>query len=98
MATNVYIADRRLYLDKDGNVVEEGDPTKATLLVAEGNSLPIERARALGLLDAEQSTDEPKAKAKPQANKAKSAPQENKQGGEQQPSGGEQGAPSQEAK
>lgn len=66
-----YIADRRLYLDEDGNVVEEGDPRKRTLLVHEGGTLPYERAQALGLI-------EEKAQAAPAENKQRAAAPENK--------------------
>jgi hypothetical protein len=50
---NDYVSDRRLYLDKDGNVVEHNDVNKLTLLVAEGGSLSQEDARKYGLIDAE---------------------------------------------
>lgn len=50
MATNIWTADRRLYLDKDGKPVEADDPGRATLLVNAGGSIPIERAKALGLV------------------------------------------------
>jgi hypothetical protein len=66
-----YIADRRLYLDKNGKVVEADDPTRATLLVSAGGALPEARARELGLLDV------PKAKAEPPENKARRAAPEN---------------------
>lgn len=49
-----YVADRRLFLDKDGKVVEENDPTKASLLVGVGGTLPYDRAQALGLIDYEE--------------------------------------------
>lgn len=68
----VYVADRRLYLDKDGKVVEEGDPNKVSLLVGAGGMIPEEQARALGLLE------EKKAKAAPAKNKAKASAPENK--------------------
>jgi hypothetical protein len=45
-----FISDRRLYLDKDGNVVEHDDPTAATLLVGEGCELPDELAKQYGLV------------------------------------------------
>ena len=48
----VWTSDRRLYLDAAGSVVEEGDPTSATLLVIEGGTLDMARARELGLVDA----------------------------------------------
>lgn len=68
-----YIATERLYLDKAGKVVKEGDPTKETLLVGAGGMLPMEQARALGLIE-EKAKPEPaenKAKASAPANKAK---------------------------
>lgn len=61
----MYTAAERLYLDKDGNLVREGDPTKASLLVGVGGQLSDEDAARYGLLDAP-------------AEKAKSAPTENK--------------------
>jgi hypothetical protein len=67
-----YIATRRLYLDKDGKVVEADDPNRVALLVGVGGHLSQERARELGLVD------EPKAKAEPPANKARRAAPENK--------------------
>lgn len=45
-----YTADRRLYLDKDGKVVEAKDPTRVRLLAPAGGQIPMERARALGLV------------------------------------------------
>lgn len=53
MADQTWTADRRLYLDKDGRVVEANDPTRRTLLVPQGGSLPIAQARALGLVTEE---------------------------------------------
>ena len=61
---NVWTSDRRLYLDKDGNVVEQDDPNRVELLVGIGGTLLTERAQALGLIDA------PKAKNAPPATKA----------------------------
>lgn len=45
----VWTADRRLYLDKDGKVVEADDPNRTELLAAEGVEVPAARARELGL-------------------------------------------------
>jgi len=70
-----YVADRRLYLDADGKVVEEGDPNKRYLLVPAGGMLPEARARELGLLDE-------KAKAEPADNKQRKAAPTNKAKGE----------------
>ena len=68
-----YIADRRIYLDRDGKVVEENDPAKHSLLVGEGGTLPEARARDLGLID-----DHGKAKAEPSENKVRKAAPANK--------------------
>lgn len=52
-----YVADRNLYLDADGNVVEADDPAKQTLLVAKGGKITYAYARAMGLLPAEATED-----------------------------------------
>lgn len=64
MNSKMWTSDRRLYLDKEGNVVEHDSPEKVELLVGAGGTIPIERARALGLLN------ETKAKSEPKATKA----------------------------
>jgi len=64
MNTKLWTSDRRLYLDEDGNVVEHDNPAKVELLVGVNGTTPMERARALGLLD------ETKAKSDPPATKA----------------------------
>ncbi len=46
---DVWIADRRIYLNALGEVVEAGDPSKLTLLVAQGCGLPMSEAVRLGL-------------------------------------------------
>jgi hypothetical protein len=74
---NTWTADRRLYLDKNGKVVEANDPTRARLLVAAGATIPLDRARELGLVE------EAKAKATPTENKLRAGPVENK-GAEEQ--------------
>lgn len=76
-----YIADRRLYLDKDGKVVEEGDPTKESLLVGIGGILPEARARELGLIQDEKAKEPSpnKAKVAVAANKARESPVENRE-------------------
>lgn len=50
---NDYISDKRLYMDKDGNLVDEKDPARHTLVVAAGGSIPRERAVELGLVGEE---------------------------------------------
>jgi len=47
----MWTADRRLYLDKGGKVVEEGDLNQNELLVPAGGVLPMARAEELGLLE-----------------------------------------------
>jgi hypothetical protein len=42
-------SDRRLYLDKDNNVVEHDNPAKASLLVAQGGILSNEDAAKYGI-------------------------------------------------
>lgn len=50
---NLWTADRRLYLDRAGKVVEADDPTRATLLVAgPGATIPYAQAETLGLTGA----------------------------------------------
>lgn len=71
MANQTWTADRRLYLDKDGKVVEANDPTRTRLLVAAGNTIPIEEAQRLGLIVEEKA-------AEPRPNKARPGPSENK--------------------
>lgn len=66
---NEWVADRRLYLDKDGKVVEANDPSRATLLVAAGNTIPIEDAERLGLTKASQGPSENKLRVGPAQNK-----------------------------
>lgn len=44
-----YTSDKRLWLTKDDQVVEEGDPKAATLLVGEGGTLDDETAARYNL-------------------------------------------------
>jgi hypothetical protein len=75
-----YTADERLYLDANGNVVKEGDPNAATLLVGVGGQLSDEDARRYGLASkAKTEPAEEKSVNEPRPNKAK-APAENKAG------------------
>ena len=79
-----YTATERLYLDRDGKVVKEDDPNRASLLIAPGQTMEGDRAVELGLMDAEsgEAVGVAAADAAPQptatASKAKSAPAENK--------------------
>lgn len=90
MASNLWTADRRLYLDKDRKVVEADDPTRQSLLVAQGGTIPLADAERYGLItvtpavitpvapagDEKASDDTQKMKPAP-ANKA-AAPKANK--------------------
>lgn len=42
-------ADRRLYVDREGKVVEANDPSRRFLLAAKGAVIPKEQVEALGL-------------------------------------------------
>lgn len=53
MADNEYTSEERLYLNSKGEAVGEKDPDRQSLLVAAGGSIPIERARELGLVNEE---------------------------------------------
>lgn len=44
-----YTSDKRLYLTREGEVVEEGDERAATLLVGAGGQLSDEQAAQYGL-------------------------------------------------
>ncbi len=75
MAKNLWTADRRLYLDKDGKAVEADDPTRTRLLVAQGATLPLEEAERLGLVTA---PAPPAAVEAPQAEEKAKPPAPNK--------------------
>jgi len=81
MATNLWTADRRLYLNADGKAVEADDPTRQSLLVAQGGTIPLADAEKYGLVTIVPAqianiapAPEEKAKAAP-TNKAKAAPE-----------------------
>lgn len=44
-----FTSDKRLYLDAEGNVVEEGNAAAVSLLVGEGGQLDDETAKKYGL-------------------------------------------------
>lgn len=48
-----YVSDKRLFLDAAGNVVDETSDARVSLLVGEGNSIPMEDAIRYGLVNAE---------------------------------------------
>lgn len=79
---DAYIADRNLYLDKDGNLVEEDDPAQERQLVGKGGALSAADAEKYGLskvAQAEEGEAEEAVEkaAKPSANK-KDSPSSNK--------------------
>jgi hypothetical protein len=43
------LADRRLYVSRDGRLVEEADVEAAFMLAAKGHEIPAETVRRLGL-------------------------------------------------
>jgi hypothetical protein len=47
---NDFVSDKRVYADRDGNVVDAKDPNRARLVVAEGGSLSHEEALKYGLV------------------------------------------------
>lgn len=46
----MWTADRRIFLDANGNAVEDKDPTRVSLLVAPGHKIPMSQAIELGLV------------------------------------------------
>ena len=82
-------SDKRLYLTREGEVVEEGDERAATLLVGEGGQLSDAQAAQYGLtgkqeapksadVAAPESPDGSASKSKAPATKAVDAPEGNK--------------------
>jgi hypothetical protein len=69
MANSDFVADRRLYLDSEGNVVEADDPNRARLLVGVGGTVPAADAERYGL-KAQSKAPENKQVDGPQATKA----------------------------
>lgn len=61
MSNSQWTADRRIFLDPNGNAVEENDPTRIELLVAPGRKIPMDYAISLGLVKNEEPTPETKA-------------------------------------
>lgn len=76
-----YTSDKRLYLTREGEVVEEGDERAATLLVGEGGQLSDEQAAKYGLTgarDAAPKSDVPAAESADGSASAKAAPKQTK--------------------
>lgn len=66
--------DRRLYLNAEGKVVEDGDKSAAFLLGAEGATISYDRAVEVGLIDKDGKVIPAKAEPQPEAPAAKPAP------------------------
>ncbi len=73
----MHTLDRRLYLDNDDNVVEEGDERAAFLLGAKGTEIPMHDAVKLGLVDPHEAAAKIADKLKPE-DKAKQKPEDKK--------------------
>lgn len=72
-----YVADRDLYLDKDGALVEADNAARVTLLARAGQTVPQGKADELGLGIGTKAEDEPaekKAVSKPAETKAAEKP------------------------
>ena len=61
MKDQMWTADRRIFLDPNGNAVEANDRTRVSLLVAPGLKIPMKQAIELGLVKTEERTPETKA-------------------------------------
>ena len=59
----MWTANRRIYLDKRGRAVEEGDEHAVTLLAGAWDRIPMEQAIKLGLVDKDGNTVDPKDRA-----------------------------------
>lgn len=70
MASNLWTSDRRLYLDKAGKAVEADDPSRVSLLVAAGGTIPLADAEKYGLVTV---TPAVVAVVAPEGEKAKAA-------------------------
>lgn len=74
---DVFTATERLYLDPEGNVVKAKDPNRARLLIGAGQTMPMDEARRLGLVEEENGGGEKASRTAPET-KAVKAPPENK--------------------
>lgn len=48
-----FVSSERIYVDADGKAVGHDDPSKVSLLVAEGASIPLADAQKAGIADSE---------------------------------------------
>lgn len=74
----MFTANRRIYLDKDRKVVEADNPARATLLIAEGQSMPDAEAREYGLIGGDAAEAEGDGPAPKKATKRGAGPSEDK--------------------
>jgi hypothetical protein len=70
MNSTMWTSPRRIYLDASGNVVDDTSPAKATLLVAEGGTIPLDQAVSLGLAEVMQEQEVADVEPKPAKAKA----------------------------
>lgn len=56
------IADRKLWLNAEGQVVEDGDPAARSLFCTPGQQIPKDRAKEVGLKVAKKATKKPAPK------------------------------------
>jgi hypothetical protein len=73
MSRPMWTSTDRLYLDASGRVVDAKSPTRLTLLVREGGTIPLDEAKRLGLVKAEEPAGD-KAVEEPPMDKAVKAP------------------------
>jgi len=79
MSRGPYVADRPLYLNAKGKVVEANSPDREILLVGVNGEIPYDRAVLLGLVASKPNGEaEEKMISGPQENKAILSPSENK--------------------
>ncbi len=75
----LFTADRRLYLNAEGEAVEADDPNRITLLAAKGTQFSMSHAQQLGLAGDDGAPLKPKKasakKAKKVENKAAAKPE-----------------------
>jgi hypothetical protein len=58
---NDFVSDKRVYADRDGNVVDAKDPNRARLVVAEGGTLSHEEALKYGLVKEGEEAESPES-------------------------------------
>lgn len=61
--SSTYTATRRLYKDKDGNIVEASDPKRATLFATPGKQISVTETDAAALAELDKPAPEPEKPA-----------------------------------